>query len=371
MASARCVVLEAFGQPVAVRELDAPAAPPPGGLLATVDYGGVCGTDVHLQAGRLPIPVPLVLGHEGVGRVAAFGAGVQRDALGVPLAVGDRITWASSIACGTCFYCRDAQEPTLCERRRIYGITRGLSEPPHLTGSWAESIRLEPGTTVVRLDERRPSEAVIALGCAGPTVVHGLLHETPVRPGDAVVVQGAGPVGMAAAMYAHLAGAHPVILIGAPATRLELAAELGVGDTRLDIDQLDPGARLERVRDLTDGRGADLVAECTGVPAAVSEALELARPGARVLVLGQYTDHGPTPLNPHLVTRKQLEVRGSWAFSAAHYVQYVRTLPLLTERFPLARLNRTFPLERAQEALDAARAGTVGKAVLVPQSAAR
>ncbi len=349
----RSVVLERFGEPVVVREAELGD-----GLVAHVEFGGVCGTDVHLQAGRLPIQVPVVLGHEGVGRVGATGPGFEHDAYGTPLQPGDRIAWASSIACGACYYCRDAQEPTLCERRRIYGITRA--------GSWADSIELEPGTTVVRLSDAQPSEAVIALGCAGPTVVHGLLHIAPVRPGESVVVQGAGPVGLAAAMYAQLAGARPVVIIGAPAGRLTLAASLGVGDERLNIDELDVGARLKAVRELTGGRGADLVVECTGVPAAVPEALELARPAGRVLVLGQYTDHGPTPINPHLITRKQLSVLGSWAFSAAHYLEYVRTVPQLLERFELQRLITTFPLDRAQEALAAARAGEVGKAVLVP-----
>jgi threonine dehydrogenase-like Zn-dependent dehydrogenase len=365
MPSARCVVLEAFGQPVTTKELEV-APPQPGALVATIDYGGVCGTDVHLQQGHLPIPVPLVLGHEGVGRVDALGEGVDRDALGAPLAPGDRIAWASSIACGKCFYCRDAQEPTLCERRRVYGITRPLQEPPHLTGSWAEKIHLEPGTTIVRLGAEHPPEVVIALGCAGPTVVHGLLHVAPVRPGESVAVQGAGPVGLAAAMYAHVAGAGSVILIGAPAERLELAARLGAGDEHIDIERLDPQQRRQRVAGLTGGRGADLVVECTGVPAAVAEALDLARPGGRVLVLGQYTDHGPTPLNPHLITRRQLSVLGSWAFSGAHYVEYLRTLPQLLARFSLAQLITPFPLERAQDALDAAREGRVTKAVLVP-----
>lgn len=358
-------MLETFGEPVSTQTvpLDDPA---PGAMVVAVEYGGVCGTDVHLQAGRLPIPVPLVLGHEGIGWVEMLGEGVERDALGTPLAVGDRVTWASSIACGTCFYCRDVQEPTLCERRRIYGITRSLREAPGLTGSWAERIYLEPGTTVVRLDDHQPSEAVIALGCAGPTVVHGLLRVAPPRPGESVAVQGAGPVGLAAAMFAHLAGAYPVILTGAPAGRLNLAMRLGVADERFDIDRLDPQQRLEQVRALTDGRGADLVVECAGVPAAVSEALELARPGGRVLVLGQYTDHGATPLNPHLITRKQLALLGSWAFSGAHYIEYLRAIPRLRARFGLEQLITSFPLERAQEAIDAARAGETGKAVLVP-----
>ncbi len=363
----RCVVLEAFGEPVAVseREVGENATLEPGAVAVAVDYGGVCGTDVHLQAGRLPIPVPLVLGHEGVGRIEAMGSGERRDALGAPLSVGDRVSWASSIACGACFFCRGGQ-PTLCERRRIYGITRPIDAPPHLTGSWAEAIRLEPGTTIVKLDERQPSEAVIALGCAGPTVVHGLLHAAVVRPGESVAVQGAGPVGLAAAMYAQLAGGHPVLLIGAPQQRLALAARLGIGDERLDIEELEHAARLDRVRAASGGRGADLVVECTGVPSAVSEALELVRPGGRVLVLGQYTDHGPTPLNPHLITRKQLSVLGSWAFSAADFVEYLQTLPQLLERFPLEQLITTFALGAAQDAIDAVRSGTVAKAVLVP-----
>jgi threonine dehydrogenase-like Zn-dependent dehydrogenase len=350
----RSVVLEQFGEPVEVREVG-DVGP---GLGVAVQYGGVCGTDVHLQAGRLPIRIPIVLGHEGVGRVESVAPGFEHDALGAPLNVGDRVAWASSIACGTCFYCRDAQEPTLCERRTVYGITR--------SGSWSEAVALEPGTTVVRLSEEQPSEAVIALGCAGPTVVHGLLHVAPVRTGESVVVQGAGPVGLAAAMYAQLAGADPVIVIGAPERRLALAESLGVGDVWLDIDEMDAATRVARVGELTGGRGADLVIECTGVPAAVSEAFDLARPAGRILVLGQYTDHGPTPLNPHLITRKQLSVLGSWAFSAAHYLEYVRTVPQLLERFELARLITTFPLERAQDALAAARVGEVGKAVLVP-----
>src|SRR5947209_6395128 len=251
MTATRSVVLERFGEPVAVREAELDGSGP---LVVSVEYGGVCGTDVHLQAGRLPIRLPVVLGHEGVGRVRSLAPGAGSDALGTPLRVGDRIAWASSIACGACFYCRDAQEPTLCERREIYGITRG--------GSWTDIFVLEPGTTVVKLDEPQPSAAVIALGCAGPTVVHGLLHVAPARPGESVVVQGAGPVGLAAAMYAQVAGANPVVLIGAPARRLRLAGELGVGDERVNIDLVGVEARLARVAELTGGRGADLVVEC-------------------------------------------------------------------------------------------------------------
>ena len=364
MSEARAVVLPAFDEPVRVERFEVPD-PKPGAILAEVAFGGVCGTDVHLQAGRLPIPTPLVLGHEGVGRVRALGEGVSEDSLGVPLAEGDAISWGSNISCGACFFCRNAAEPTLCERRRVYGITRAAETWPHLTGAWADTIYLEPGSTVVRLDADAPPEAVIALGCAGPTAVHGVLHVAPVRVGESVVVQGAGPVGLAAAMYAHVAGAGRVVIVGAPKGRLDLAARLVIGDERLNVDDLAVEERVERVREqLNGGRGADLVIECTGVPPAVAEGLDMCRAGGRYLILGQYTDHGPTPLNPHLVTRKQLAVLGSWAFASRHVVEYVRTVPTLLERFDLAQLLTTFPLEQAQDALDAAREGRVTKAAL-------
>jgi threonine dehydrogenase-like Zn-dependent dehydrogenase len=365
MPLARCVVLRQFGAPVELERFEVPE-PQPGAVVAAVDYGGVCGTDVHLQAGHLPIPLPQVLGHEGVGRVGALGPEVRHDSLGAPLHAGDAIAWASNISCGACAFCRDLGQPTLCERRRVYGINRPAERWPRLTGSWAESIYLEPGSTLVRLGPDTPPEAVIALGCAGPTAVHGLLGIAPVGVGETVVVQGAGPVGLAAAMYAHLGGAGTVVLVGAPASRLALARELGVGDHHLDIQAVpDAGERAAQVRDRTPGRwGGDLVVECTGVPGAVAEGLELVRPGGRYLVLGQYTDAGPTALRPHLITRKQLAVLGSWAFSPGDFVRYVGTVPALLERFELPRLVHRFGLEAAQEALDAARAGRVTKAVV-------
>lgn len=207
---------------------------------------------------------------------------------------------------------------------------------------------------------------MIALGCAGPTAVHGLLEVAPVRVGETVVVQGAGPVGLAAAMLAHLSGAGRVIVIGAPASRLERAQRMGVGDEHVDIETMTRDERLAYVRAVTDGRGADLVVECTGVPGAVAEGIDLCRHGGRYLVLGQYTDHGPTGFNPHLITRKQLQLLGSWAFSAAHFGRYVRTVPHLVARFDIAQLVEEFPLHRAQDAIDASRAGSVGKAVLAP-----
>ncbi|QBI18568.1 alcohol dehydrogenase [Egibacter rhizosphaerae] len=363
----RAAVLESFGAPVQLREYPVPS-PEPGGAIGRVAYAGICGTDVHLQEGRLPIPLPVVLGHEAFGRIEGLEAPFT-DLLGREVNDGDQVIWASNIPCGRCAACLRDQERTLCQRRRIYGINQSAEEWPHLSGGWADAIVLRPGSSVLRLPAGVSALAAISLGCAGPTVAHALGRVPAAIPHATVVVQGAGPVGLAASMMAIQLGAARVVVVGGPPRRLEIAEELGIGDVRIPLGEPnDVDDRLERVRDGMGATGADLVIECTGVPSAVVETLALARPGGTCLVVGQYTDQGATSLNPNEITRKQLSVEGSWAFSERDYATYVESLPRLTEAFELERLVTEFPLERAQEALDAVRSGTVAKAVLSPEA---
>ncbi|OZM75453.1 zinc-binding dehydrogenase [Pseudonocardia sp. MH-G8] len=366
MSRPSAIVLHEFGTDLELRTFPQ-AMPEPGAVLADVTHAGVCGTDMHLQQGRLAIPLPIVLGHEAVGRVRALGAGVRTDATGAPLCVGDLVSWASNIPCGACTACGADGAPSLCETRRVYGINQGCAQPPHLSGGWSEQIYLQPGSTIVRVPDGVGPEEVIALGCAGPTVTHALRDVAQVREGDVVVVQGSGPVGMAAAMLAAVAGARRVVVVGGPANRLETARRIGVGDVHIDIGaETDPRGRLARVlAETADGRGADLVIEATGVPSAVAEGIDMARRGGTYLVVGQYTDHGETPINPHHITRKQLRVLGSWAFSPQNHVDYVLSVPALAARFDLPALLTAYPLERANDALADMRAGRTLKPVLV------
>ncbi|GAA0631615.1 zinc-binding dehydrogenase [Kutzneria viridogrisea] len=361
--SARAVVLEEFGKPLALREFTIPEAPA-GGMIVACGFGGICGTDLHLHAGHLNIPTPLVLGHEGLGVVRELAPGVDKDAAGAPLSVGDTVMWASSIACGTCVPCRLHREPTLCENRRTYGVNRSTVDGPELSGAWADHIVLQAGTTVIKVAEGTDPLAAMSLACAGPTVVHALYERRPVRLGETVVVQGSGPVGLAAAAFAQLAGAAKVILVGGPAARLTQAAAAGIGEVHLNIaEAADPDAVLAQVLAETGGLGADLVIECAGVPAAVSQGLRLARRGGSYLVIGQYTDAGDTTLNPHQIVHRQLDVVGSWAFTGAHLVEYVRLLPALAARFDLASLVTAFALDEHAAALAAVAEGSVMKAV--------
>jgi threonine dehydrogenase-like Zn-dependent dehydrogenase len=363
----RAVVLEAFGEPLVVDEFDVPRAGEESTVVA-VEYGGVCGTDLHLQRGHLDVTTPLVLGHEGLGTLHEVGRGVECDVNGAALSRGDRVMWASSISCGRCVACLD-REPTLCEDRRTYGVNRPIETGPALSGSWAEYIYLHPGTALVRLVDGIDSLAAMSLACAGPTMIHALYERRPVRVGEVVVVQGSGPVGLAAAALSQLAGAAKVILAGGPAPRLRLAAETGIGDAHVNVVEADDPARaLGEVIELTGGRGADLVIECTGVPGAVEQGVRLARRGGSYLVVGQYTDGGDTLLNPHQIVYRQLDLFGSWAFTGAHLAEYVRLLPRLVERFDLARLVRTYALDEHGVALRDVGTGAVMKAVLATGS---
>ncbi len=366
---ARGAVLRAFNEPLTLEEAPVPD-PEPGALVARIDLAGICGTDVHLHHGNLPIPTPVILGHEAVGRVEKLGEGVTTDFNGEPLREGDAIAWASSIPCGHCFWCVVEKERTLCENRKIYGINQRFDREPRLSGGWAEFIYLQPGSAVFKLPAGISAEQAIALGCAGPTAVHGVLEIVGIGVGETVVVQGSGPVGLAAAMYAQLAGAARTIIVGGPASRLAVAREIGVGDLHIDIFATpDPAERTRQVLAATPGgRGADVVLECAGVPSAVPEGFELVRRNGRYLVLGQYTDRGAVPINPHVITRKQLKVYGSWAFSEPEYARYVATLPQLAARFDLSRLVTRYPLAEANRALSDMASGSVMKAVLEPEA---
>lgn len=361
--TSRAVVLRCFGEPLVLEEFDVPPALDDGLVVAST-HGGVCGTDVHLQRGHLDVPTPLVLGHEGFGVVHELGSNVDRDVNGEPLRVGDRVMWASSIACGRCPSCVVDHEPTLCVNRQVYGVNRPTDAEPALSGSWADYIHLRAGTTVVRVpDDIAPVDAM-SLACAGPTVLRALLERRPVVLGEVVVVQGSGPVGLAAALFAGLAGAAEVILVGGPESRLRLAAELGIGSRHVNIvDSADHSETIAEVVEMTHG-GADLVIECTGVPDAVGEGLRLARRGGSYLVVGQYTDAGDALVNPHQIVYRNLDVVGSWAFTGGHLVSYVRLLPRLLERVRLGRLVTAYPLADHATALADVAGGRVLKAVL-------
>src|SRR5687767_14268992 len=192
MNTAKATVLENFNAPLVTRDYPLPQVEP-GAALVRTEMAGICGTDVHLWKGELPITLPVILGHETVGRIEHLGSGVERDWSGQPLQIGDRVTWNSATSCGCCFYCSEKRQPTRCPERRAYGIGYRCDEVPHFLGGYAEYHYLRAGTTVFRLPDDLATAAVIGAGCALITAIHGI-ERTGIQWADTVVVQGAGPV---------------------------------------------------------------------------------------------------------------------------------------------------------------------------------
>ncbi len=357
--------MTAFKRPIEIREFPVPTDLEPGDVLVRVTLAGVCGTDVHLHQGELAVPLPLILGHETAGVVAATG-GDCVDWLGEALNVGDTVSWTVGVPCGHCKYCRLYRLPSRCANRKAYGVDTPCDAAPHFLGGYAQYHHLRAGTSIFKLPHDLRPETVIGAGCSLVTVVHGF-EKMPVRWAESVVVQGAGPVGLAAIAVAADAGARPLIAIGGPADRLERCRRFGA-DLTIDIEEVpDPARRREIVLEHTGGLGADMVVECVGHPAAVSEGWELNRDGGRYLVLGQYCDGGSTPLKPHLITRKELEIAGSYGSEPPHWAKAIAFLRARGEKYPFGELiTHRFRLDQVNEALEEVAQWRTGKAVICP-----
>ena len=365
MNTAKATVLEKFGAPLVAREYPLPEIEP-GAALVRTEMAGICGTDVHLWKGELPIALPVILGHETVGRIEQLGAGLDHDWSGLPLKTGDRVAWTSATSCGKCYYCAEKRQPTRCPHRRAYGIGYRCDQSPYFLGGYAEFHYLRPGVNIFKLPDDLSTESVVGAGCALITAIHGV-ERTGLEWRDNVVIQGAGPVGISALAVAKSAGAGQTILIGGPASRLEVARRFGADHT-INLDEVkEPQARIDEVRQLTGGYGADVVLECAGVPSAVVEGMEMCRDGGRYLVLGHYCNAGPISFNPHVITRKQLQVFGSWSSEPRHLKAALEFLRATPGQFPFHEMiTHRFALDQCNEALATTAAWQCAKSVIVP-----
>lgn len=362
----KAAVIPAPNCPVEVREFPAPELTP-GAALLKMDYSEVCGTDIHLQDGKLSLtPYPLIPGHANVGTLEAI-EGEVRDIDGSLLRPGQMVTFLDvHKTCNNCWYCLVAKAATRCPFRKVYGITYGAEEG--LLGGWSEKVHLLPGVRTVPVPEGVSPLTFIAGGCALPTAFHAL-ERGEMRLGDTVAVQGAGPVGLMALALAQMAGASKTVILGNGRVRLKMAQDFGA-DLVVDIDELSPEERVQAVEDATGGRGADLTIEATGSPPALIEGMQMTRDAGRYVIAGQYTDHGDISLNPHrLINRKHLDIRGCWGIEFSHLYKSAQLLPRMASRFPLdGMVTRVYSLTEANQALDDVRAQRVVKAAIAPNA---
>jgi threonine dehydrogenase-like Zn-dependent dehydrogenase len=312
----------------------------------------VCATDVHKWDGSGlggAASGPIILGHEMCGRVVQMGEGVAKDSVGQDLALGDRVIWSHGF-CGQCEQCVVEARPMLCERPRLYMATP-CREYPHLTGGFAEYCYVFPSSGRVKVPGGVSDAAAAAASCAFRTIAHAFDRLGKIDPRQSVVIQGSGPLGLFATVMASLSGAFRVIVVGGPAQRLELARRWGADET-IDVAEVaDAGEREAMVRTLTGGRGADIVIEAAGVPAAFGEGLGMLRVGGRFLVLGP-THNATVPFQPMLMIAKEPTIIGVRSASIAHYHRALLLMERHRDRFAWDDLiTSTRPLEDINEAM--------------------
>lgn len=288
MTMMRAAVAREFGAPLRIEQLPVPM-PGPGEVLVKIEATGVCHTDLHAVDGDWPVKpiMPLIPGHEGAGRVAAVGAGVDGLREGDPVG----IAWLHD-ACGHCEYCETGWE-TLCEQQRNSGYS--------VHGTYAE-YALAKAAYVGRLPDNPDYAALAPILCAGVTSYKGL-KETEAQPGEWVVISGIGGLGHVAIQYAKAMGLHVAALDVAP-DKLELAEALGA-DVTANVATEDAVAKI---RSATGG-GAHGVLVTAVSPAAFAQAIACARRRGTVALVGLPPGDFPTPIFDLVL--KRITVRGS------------------------------------------------------------
>ncbi len=381
--SANSVIAATLVQPgrYEIREFPLPE-PAPGCVLVKMQMSGICGTDKHTfqgfttQYGERKLEFPLIQGHENVGTIAAIGGdGKYLDFEGLPLQVGDRVVVGANVSCGHCYYCRHDFPYCCCENTLDYGNLLSAKNPPHLFGGWAQYLYVIPGSFLVKVPDDLPSEIAVLTEIFAVSVGLDRAKQMSAFPNesfrfdDTVVVLGVGPLGMCFLMKARMLGAGTIVAVDLSDYRLNFAKRLGA-DHIINATNSSKFDRLQIVKDLTHGRGADMVIECAGVPQAVIEGLEMLRVSGLLVEAGNFSDLGEISLSPHRhLCAKNVRILGVSGEEPAAYGPGMRQMARYMKHYPLREfVTHRFPLRDVDTAVKAAIAPESMKVVFEPWS---
>lgn len=330
----RAVVIE---QPdtVKVSTVDDPA-PGPGQVVVQVAACGICGTDIHIVDGEFgPTPYPVVPGHEFAGTIAAVGAGVDR------LRVGDPVAVDPSLFCGKCHYCAIGRG-NLCESWNAIGVTTGGACGEYALAPAQNCYALPAGVGLTQAALIEP------LSCA----VRGF-DLLPRDLGAHYLVYGAGTMGLMMAQLARNAGAGSVSIVDLNTDRLEVAGRLGVDATATHADEFDRA------------QGWEVVVDCTGVVAAIEDALTRVRRGGTYQQFGVAPADATANFSPFRVYNDEITIVGSMAVLHS----YGRAVELMGRGVIDAdtMISHSFALDDYPDALEAFRSSTGRKLQVRPQ----
>lgn len=353
-------------QPFELREVALPSIGP-GEVLVKVHRANICGSDLHAWHGTFATRglgghLPTVLGHEMVGSVAAHG-GVTNDSDGRPLDVGDRVVFPYFFPCHRCRNCLAGRRVS-CLKLRM-AMLGDADKPPFFVGGYGDFFLLPAGAVLYRVPDNLSDEIVSGVNCALSQVVYGL-ERVDLSFGEQVVIQGAGGLGLFAAAVAKARGANRVVVIDAVTERLELAKAFGA-DHVISLEEAPEAAdRVRRVRELTDGLGADVVVEVVGSPDVVPEGLKMLAQGGRYLEVGNINVGRSYEADPSRLVMGNKSIVGVSLYEPTALSRALSFLSRHRSSLPLDRLVTTsFPLEAINEAFTAADRREVVRASVV------
>ena len=365
--SGRVAVIAEYGKPFEIREYDLPD-PEPGAIVLKITQAGVCGSDLHTWRGdQVNVTLPAsgrVMGHEGTGVVYKMGAGMATDSLGVPIKEGDRLMHVAVFPCYRCHMCLRG-DTNWC-------VSRGYPAAdvyPYFTGTYADFLYLPPRHPAFRVPDELPDDILGPVNCALGTVTQGLTNAA-CREGQYVVIQGAGGLGLNATAMAKDMGAGRVIVLDRLENRLRLAEEFGA-DYTINIEEYNtPETRVQRVRELTGGRGADIVMELVGKADLLAEGIDMLSNGGTFVEIGDIVRGREVSIDPSKLLQGK-RIIGSLMYQPTllpmildYMVRNQGNTPfhkIVSHKFKLADINEAFPQAEWDQ-----RQTDVTRAMLVP-----
>jgi len=305
----------------------------------------LCRSDLHTHAGRRTQLMPTILGHEIVGRIEEFGPQSLRiDARGVPVEVGDRITWAIAVGCGTCFFCAD-DLPQKCEKPYKYGHEQVRLDQP-IGGGLADTIVLTPNTAWFRVPDTISDLVAAPANCATATVA-AILRSAGSIVGRNVLVLGAGVLGLTACAMARSAGATAVFVSDPSSASRDRAMSFGATHTYSP----ESGELSAGIAEVTHNRGADIVLELAGVPSSVEAGMTLTRIGGTLVLAGTVAPTARVLFDPEKIVRRMLTIRGVHNYHPRDLDTALTFLAGPGCEFPFEKLvSATYSLDNVEQA---------------------
>jgi S-(hydroxymethyl)glutathione dehydrogenase/alcohol dehydrogenase len=344
--------------------------PRPGEVLVRMAASGVCHSDLHVRDGDWERPGPIVMGHEGTGVIEAVGAGLDRGAIGRPVA----LSWYAP-----CLHCRECQRGRqwLCSgspslrHAQADGTTR-LSRPDgtpvlaYLSIGTMATAQVVPATAVVPMPDGVPPEVAALIGCGVSTGVGAVVKTAEVPAGSTVAVIGLGGVGLSCLMGAVLAGARRIIAVDVNRAKIDLAGTLGATHW-VHADPREPEATIEGIRMAAGDGGPDFVFEAIGLPSTIEQAVAALPPGGTAVLVG-LTRFGETArVETFPFVDGGRRIIGSNYGSAVAAIDFPRYAEaFLAGRLPIDRLiDRRLPLADLEDAFDRLRSGQAARQVVM------